>query len=141
MIKNVSDITKRCKRRYRILTVLSWLLCFGTATTLIICAVSGNTGKSGATLEDLKGALGSVLWSFIISFLPMILLAIFVKDKIKPLIWTANVIMSNLFIGSWMMYIVFGLYLSETYIILPLKDLYKDRFRINREIDRRGREG
>ena len=48
-----------------------------------------------------------------------------------------NVIMANITFGGTAIYVVFALWCCDNYIIAFLKDLYKDKYRINKEIDNR----
>lgn len=97
------------------------------------------TDGNGSSLK-ITDIIGSAVYSFILTNIPLIVLSIVVKDKIKPLIWMMNVIMANVVFGSVAIYIIFAIWLAETYIITPLKDKYKRRWEINREIDLRDEE-
>ena len=85
----------------------------------------------------MRELVGSVVYTFIVTNIPLILLALLVKDKIKPVCWMLNVIMSNITFGGTAIYVVFALWCCDNYILAFLKDLYKDKYRINKEIDNR----
>ena len=134
----MTDITRKYKRLTITFTVLSWASCFGLALVLIIIALVTNGESNGPTLEEVKNALGAVLWGFILSLMPMLVLAIIVKDKVKPLVWVANIIMANA-ISSTLMYVVFVVWLLEEYVFGPLKNYFKEKYRINKTIDQRSK--
>lgn len=135
-----SNRTKTSKRAYKFCAMLSWMLCFGTTAFLIVFMLTGKkTDGNGSSLK-ITDIIGSAVYSFILTNIPLIVLSIVVKDKIKPLIWMMNVIMANVVFGSVAIYIIFAIWLAETYIITPLKDKYKRRWEINREIDLRDEE-
>lgn len=134
----MTDITRKYKRLTITFTVLSWASCFGLALVLIIIALVTNGESNGPTFEEVKNALGTVLWGFIMSLMPMLVLAIIVKDKVKPLVWVANIIMANA-ISTTLMYVVFVVWLLEEYVFGPLKNHYKEKYHINKTIDERGK--
>lgn len=124
--------TKKYKSKYIFSSILSWLFCFGTTAFLIIFMLAGK--KYGTPMREL---VGSVVYTFIVTNIPLILLALLVKDKIKPVCWMLNVIMANMVFGGAAIYVVFALWCCDNYILAFLKDLYKDKYRINKEIDNR----
>lgn len=75
----ISSATKKYKFG-RLLFILDWALCFGTAAAFIIACVSGAPGD-----ETLKTKLGTIIYGFGASLIPMIVLAIVVKDKIRQI--------------------------------------------------------
>ena len=136
-------MTKRTiayRKKYKAISFLSWLFAFGTAAFLIAVVFikkgqgNANTGNS-ATFKEV---IGTALYTFIFTNIPLVVLSILVKDKIKPVIWMANVIMANVIFGANAIYVVFALWLIDTYVLSYLKELYKDKYRINKEIDARG---
>lgn len=129
----MTAVTKKYKNKWLFMNIISWLMCFGLTGFLIVFSLAGK--QDG---ESLREVLGSAIYTFILTNLPLVVLALLVKDKIKPVCWMANVIMANTIFGNWSIYLVFALWLIDTYIITYIKQLYRDKFRINREIDKRG---
>lgn len=132
-----SERTKKLKKTYKLFSFLSWFLAFGTAAGFVIYLLFSKSAPSQGNASEVNKILANYVFSIAITVLPMIVLALIVKDKIKPLIWVANIILANIVIGDVAMYIVFALYLSETYIFTPLASTYKTKYIVNKEIDLR----
>lgn len=128
--------TGSCKKKYIVLTIISWLVCFGICGFLIIKALSGKAPATD-TGESLKTKLGTILYSTGVSALILAVLSIIVKDKIEPTIWMGNIILSGYLYSMTVVYIVFAIWLLDNYVIKGLKNRYKQKYLINKEIDRR----
>ena len=116
-----------------LLGLMRWI-CFVIAVILVSIIIGQS---NGGMLEKIKHILGPVLWSYALSILVFVALAIITKDKIKPLVWTANLILSNIIWGSNVLYLMFFLSLIDTYIITPIYGTVKTKYLANKEIDRR----
>ena len=127
--------TKKCKKLGILFHFISWFLCFGTALTFVIVGISRGWGSSKT---DVKSAVGTVVYGIGVSLIPMAILAIVVKDRIRPTVWMIDIILANYLFDSWLMYIVFAAWLIDQYIIAPLAKSYTNKYTINKEIDRRG---
>ena len=125
--------TKKFKNLDIIFHVLSWVLCFGTAAFLVILKVCG--AEEGTPLKE---TIGSVVYGWLVSNIPLVALSIIVKDKIRPVCWMVDVIMSNIVFGGIAIYIVFGIWVVDEYIISPLARSFHNKYVINKEIDIRG---
>lgn len=125
--------TKKFKNLDIIFHVLSWVLCFGTAAFLVLLKVVG--AEAGTPLKE---TIGSVLYGWLVSNIPLVALSIIVKDKIRPVVWMVDVIMSNIVFGGIAIYIVFGIWIIDEYVISPLARSFHNKYVINKEIDRRG---
>ena len=125
--------TKKFKNLDIIFHILSWVLCFGTAAFLVLLKVVG--AEAGTPLKE---TIGSVLYGWLVSNIPLVALSIIVKDKIRPVCWMVDVIMSNIVFGGIAIYIVFGIWVVDEYIISPLARSFHNKYVINKEIDRRG---
>ena len=131
----MTPYTKKCKVTRNIFGILSWFLCFGAAVFFIIFAfVSGMIRVDGSLVTK----IGTILYSFILSILPLVTIAVIVKNKVKPLVFTADVIVANVMFGSVGLYTMFVVWLLDTYVITPLYNKYKEKYAINKEIDKRG---
>lgn len=108
--------------------------CFVIAVILVSIIIGQS---NGGMLEKIKHILGPVLWSYVLSILVFVILAVITKDKIKPIVWTANLILSNIIWGSNVLYLMFFLSLIDTYIITPIYGTVKTKYLANKEIDRR----
>lgn len=128
--------SKRTKN-LQFVTLLLGLMRWGCFVIAVIL-VSIIIGQSnGGMLEKIKHILGPVLWSYALSILVFVILAVITKDKIKPIVWTANLILSNIIWGSNVLYLMFFLSLIDTYIITPIYGTVKTKYLANKEIDRR----
>lgn len=79
-----TERTIKCKKLGILFTVLNWILCFGLAVAFIICflVLSGNgQGEDSVTMKE---KLGTIIYGFGLSLIPMVILAIVVKDKVRP---------------------------------------------------------
>lgn len=131
----MTPYTKKCKNARNILGIISWILCFGAAAFFIIFAfASGMIGAGGGLVTK----MGTVLYGFMLSILPLVTIAVIVKNKVKPLVYTADVIVANVMFGTVGLYTMFLVWLLDTYVITPLYNKYKERYAINKEIDKRG---
>lgn len=128
----ISERTRKYKWG-RLLFILDWVLCFGTALAFIITCASGAQGD-----ESLKEKLGTIVYGFGAGLIPMVVLAIIVKDKIRPTVWMIDIVLANYLYGSIGMYIVLGVWFIGEYIIMPLSKRFSTLYLVNREIDARG---
>lgn len=132
-----TERTIKCKRLGILFTVLSWVLCFGLAVAFIISFLAMNGNGSGGQSATMKEKFGTIIYGFGLSLIPMLVLSIIVKDKIRPTVWMIDVILANYLFGSWLMYVVFAVWLIDQYVIGPLGKHYRQLYTINKEIDRR----
>jgi len=96
-----------------------------------------NGSGNGEQSETMKEKFGTIIYGFGLSLIPMLVLSIIVKDKIRPTVWMIDVILANYLFGSWLMYVVFAIWLIDQYVIGPLGKHYRQLYTINKEIDRR----
>lgn len=131
--------TKSLRKKYHILAIISWVLCYGICAFLIIAALAGHpiAAANAGGIAALKEKYGTLLVSFGSTLLIVAALSIVVKDKIEPTVWMVNVILSGYLYNMVMVYIVFGIWFVDTYIIKALKRRFKTKYIINKEIDRR----
>lgn len=132
-----TERTIKCKKLGILFTILSWLLCFGLAVGFVIAFVAMNGSGGGEDSATMEEKFGTIIYGFGLSLIPMLVLAIVVKDKIRPTVWMIDIILANYLFGSWMMYIVFAIWVIDQYVIAPLGKHYKQLYTINKEIDRR----
>ena len=132
-----TERTIKCKRLGILFTALSWVLCFGLAVAFVISFLAMNGNGNGEHSETMKEKFGTIIYGFGLSLIPMLVLSIIVKDKIRPTVWMIDVILANYLFGSWLMYVVFAIWLIDQYVIGPLGKHYRQLYTINKEIDRR----
>ena len=144
----MTEITTSYRKKYRIVKALSWLLCYGLAVFMIVFAIASYSTPDSKLMEELTVKFGTVPMGYIeklksiaisaaVSVIPMVILSIVVKDKIRPLVWMINIILSNILIGEVMMYIVFATWFFSEYILIPLVNSLENKYIINKEIDKR----
>lgn len=132
-----SKRTVDCKKVAVAMYILNWVLCFGLAIALVIAFL---ITKDQAPTEDqatLQEKLGTIIYGIGLSLIPMVVLAIVVKDKIRPTVWMIDIILANYLFGEIAMYIVFAIWLVSEYVVGPVGKHYKSLYTINKEIDRR----
>jgi len=132
-----TERTIKCKKLGILFTILSWLLCFGLAVGFVIAFLAMNGSGNGEDSATMQEKFGTIIYGFGLSLIPMLVLAIVVKDKVRPTVWMLDVILANYLFGSWMMYITFAIWLVDQYVIGPLGKHYRQLYTINKEIDRR----
>ena len=120
----------------RFLFILTWILCFGTAVAFIISCVAGIEPSPAG--ETMKEKLGTVIYGFGLSLIPVAVICILVKDKIRPTVWMLNVILANYLYDSVGLYIVVAIWFLAEYIIMPISKRCASLYMINKEMDKRG---
>lgn len=128
-----TERTIKCKRLSIAFSIINWIMCFGLAIGLIIVFASGIEPDD----ETLKEKLGTIIYGIGLSLIPLIVLAILVKDKIRPTVWMIDIILSNYLFGATIMYVTFAIWLVSEYVVGPLARHYRQLYVINKEIDRR----
>lgn len=130
----ITNITKRYKVQSVTLAMISWFCCFGVACIFIVYAfASGLIGANG----NLETKLGTILYGFILSVLPLVAIAVLVKNKVKPLVYMADVIVANAIFGDAGLYTMFIIWIIDTYLITYFAARAHRLYEINREIDKR----
>lgn len=126
-------MTKKYKRRFITLAIVSWILCYGLAVALV--GVSLFTGeKSSFNINDY---VGPVITSSGISILLIAILSFIVKDKLEPTVWMISVILAAVLYNITVVYVVFGIWAIDNYVLKQLCHKYKLKWQINKELDAR----
>lgn len=132
-----SKRTVDCKKVALAMYILNWVLCFGLAIALVIAFLITKDQAPTEDQETLQQKLGTIIYGIGLSLIPMVVLAIVVKDKIRPTVWMIDIILANYLFGEIAMYIVFAIWLVSEYVVGPVGKHYKSLYTINKEIDRR----
>lgn len=141
--------TRQYRKQALILYIISWILCFGLLCLFIAIGYSRYVANAGDTMADFEQKFGSIAADYVgrlktivitafVGLLPMLILSIIVKDKIKPTVWMLDIILANLLVDSWLMIVVFGIWLVDNYVLRPLAKKRQVQYQINKEIDKRG---
>lgn len=126
--------TKRCKTKSIICKVISYLLCFGAAAFMIIFGfATGVFGKGG----PLKDKIGTIMYGFLLSIIPLVALTIIAGRKVRPLVFMIDLVVANILFSSAGLYTMLLLWITDTYIFTPLYKYYQNKYTINKEIDKR----
>ena len=118
--------TTDCKRVAVAMYILNWVMCFGLAIALVVAFLITKENAPTEAQETLQQKLGTIIYGIGLSLIPMVVLAIVVKDKIRPTVWMVDIILANYLFGSIAMYIVFGIWLISEYVVGPVGKHYKN---------------
>ncbi len=130
-----TEQTIKSRNKAILFKVLEWVLCYGLLAIYIIIFLAGKEPtEDGLTFEE---KFGTVITTLGISILPMIVLSLIVKDKIRPCVWMINIIASNYLLGNAAMYTTFFIWLIDTYGIANVAKMYANKYVVNKEIDKR----
>lgn len=130
---------KQLKKRKFWLTLINYLLCFGTAALLVLLKICG--AEEGTPLKE---TLGTVVYGFIVAQLPLLAITVLVGTRIKPVVWMVNVVMANIVFGGPAIYFILGIWLVDEYIICPIANNTKTayisskEYSINKELEKNG---
>lgn len=130
----MTQYTRKCKAKHVIFKIISYTLCFGAALAMIIYGfATGVFGKGG----PIKDKIGTIMYSFILSLIPLVVLTIIAGKKVRPLVFMIDLVVANILFASIGLYTMLGLWICDTYIFTPLAAYYKNKYTINKEIDKR----
>lgn len=122
---------KRKKNVCFFLSLLSWMGTLGFLIITALCRSSGETNGFTKSLLDLFIPLT-------ITYIMALVLLIFIREKMRNTVWVADIVLSTLYYGKIAMWITIGLYAVDEFIFIPLWKNYKLKYKINKEIDKRG---
>jgi len=122
---------KRKKNVCFFLSLLSWMGTLGFLIITALCRSSGETNGFTKSLLDLFIPLT-------ITYIMALVLLIFIREKMRNTVWVADIVLSTLYYGKIAMWITIGLYAVDEFILIPLWKNYKLKYKINKEIDKRG---
>lgn len=127
--------TKSLKTWNTILIILISALWLATLGFMIVYGFVLNSKPSEG--DGVGKQIVEVLYPSCVAYIVAIALYIFVTKKIKTMGWMAAVILASYFIGNTAMYIVFGLWILDEYILTPIQKRVREKYIINKEIDLR----
>ena len=125
---------KQLKKRKFWLTLINYLICYGTALFLILLKIRG--AKAETHLKEIVG--------FFTAQIALIAITVLVGTKIKPVVWMVNVVMANIVFGGPAIYFILGIWLVDEYIICPIANNTKTayisskEYAINKELEKNG---
>ena len=127
-----SDYTKKLLKKRNVFNILQLGVMFVVAVVYIILACKGKTSET-----DLKSKIGTIAYSMGITLVILTALLCIVGHKIRTTIWMVNTVLGAYLMGTTGMYITFGIWLFDEYVLYNLYTMYKDKAKINKEIDKR----
>lgn len=130
------DNTKKTKRIYIILTIISFLLLFGPILVALGIAVYHSFIAGVATISIAKVSIFS---TSVIIFGMLTIISIARKMVFKSSVWVLVVALHLLLTNiAWMVVTIGVCQIVDELIITPLRKYYKQRWVINKEMDKRG---
>lgn len=132
--------TERTKKMINMRNLFLWLDYFTFIVTTGIMIFSAlahvNSGKS-ASAEVFSKEFVNAVTSMAVTGVIGIVMAIFIKDKMRTTLFMIDVIISSLVFGSIGMYVVLGVWFIDEYVFHQLYGYYREKASINKEIDLR----
>lgn len=126
--------TIKCRCKHIACAIISYMLCFGSAVSMIAYGFATGIFHRGGSLED---KIGVAMYTFLLSIIPLVILTLIVGRKVRPLVFMIDVVVANILFSSTGLYTMLMLWISDTYIFTPLAKYYKNKYYINKEIDKR----
>ena len=124
--------TKNCKVTAIVLTVLSWLFCFGLAIGFI--SYYCGTHQSDTSLKE---KMGTIAYGAVFSVITLGIVASRLKDRIRPIVWMLDICLGTYLFGNNLVYLVFAIWILDEYVLYPIARHYRNLYTINKEIDKR----
>ena len=131
--KRTKDVAKLSKLFF----FLSFVCFVGVAIfTIIACFTRlGDGEKQG--IEIISDALKTKLVSFSITMGIVVILAIFIKEKVRTTIYMLALVINGLLFKEVGMYCILGVWALDEFVFAALHKHYRQLTTINKEIDRR----
>lgn len=136
----MTTYTKKLKRNKILTSIFSYLTLLGTAityVTILITRLGFNTEKA---VEEDNGIFTSIidfLYPMVITLLILIVALILIGNKVRTTIWMVSTIMACYLFGDVGIYVTFGLWILDEYVLFNLSKSFKQKYIINKEIDKR----
>jgi len=132
-----SEITKEIKRKRNIFGAISAFMWVGTALASVIAMLCKLDATSSTGMPIFSEEFKSLLISIGTTALIGIVVACFIKNKIRTFIWMICTVLNAAAFKEVGMYITLALWLLDEYCFYLLYNHYKKRVEINKEIDQR----
>lgn len=132
-----SKRTKDVRKLSRIFFIISTVCFVGVAIFTVIATFTriGGTEKTG--VDILSDSLKTTLISFSISTVICVVLALFIKEKVRTAVYMLSLIINVILFKEAGMYTILGIWFVDEYLFAALHKHYKQLVIINKEIDRR----
>lgn len=131
-------MTQKCKKYKNLFFILSLVSWLGQAGFLVIYGVcTGFKETDGSQVSTIGAQLLDIFMPLAITYVIALLLIIFIREKARNTVWIANIVMNAALFGTSLMYMSIGLFALDEFVFMPLYKHFKNRYQINKEIDRR----
>lgn len=132
-----SKRTKDVRKLSRIFFFIS-LCCFvGVAIFTVIATFTRIGGSEKTGVDILSETAKTSLISLSITTVICLILALFIKEKIRTTIYMLALIINSILFKETGMYIILAIWFIDEYVFSALHKHYKQLVIINKEIDRR----
>lgn len=132
-----SKRTKDVRKLSRIFFIIS-LCCFvGVAIFTVIATFTRIGGSEKAGVDILSETAKTSLISLSITTVICLILALFIKEKIRTTIYMLALVINSILFKETGMYIILAIWFIDEYVFSALHKHYKTLLTINKEIDRR----
>lgn len=132
-----SKRTKDVRKLSRIFFFVS-LCCFvGVAIFTVIATFTRIGGSEKTGVDILSDSVKTSLISLSITTIICLILALFIKEKIRTTIYMLALIINSILFKETGMYIILAIWFIDEYVFSALHKHYKTLLTINKEIDRR----
>lgn len=81
--------------------------------------------------------MGTVAYGAVFSVVTLGIVAILLKDRIRPIVWMLDICLGTYLFGSNLVYLVFAIWILDEYVLYPIARHYRNLYTINKEIDKR----
>lgn len=133
---STSQLTKNYRKRYTIFLICSIVLWLGTCAVLLFVGWLNKMPESKEASE-ISEKFMAVFGSLIVSFGIGIVVTIFIKEKARNTVWTANLVLSVYLFGVKGMWLILAIWALDEFVLTNLIKYNHNRLVINKEIDKR----
>ena len=81
--------------------------------------------------------MGTIAYGAVFSVITLGIVAILLKDRIRPIVWMLDICLGTYLFGNNLVYLVFAIWILDEYVLYPIARHYRNLYIINKEIDKR----
>lgn len=132
----LSERTTKCKKLRNLFFALS-CVCWIGIVTFVVISVFSRIGSDGDPQSILSDDMREKLVTFGTTAIIGIILALFIKEKIRTALYMISLIVIVILHGEVGMYITLAVWALDEYVFTALYKNFKQKYTINKEIDKR----
>lgn len=132
----LSDRTIKCKHLRNLFFVLS-CICWIGIVAFVVISVFTRVGADGDPMNILSDDMRDKLIAFGTTAIIGIVVALFIKEKIRTALYMISLIIIVIMHGETGMYITLSVWALDEYVFTALYKSFKEKYTINKEIDKR----